>query len=419
MCAAACAAGAPLAISAVVQVQNVSLDPSAVFSRALAVNAAVRAARQRVDQLRAKVGEVAGSDRFQAQFVGTASQSKGILPQGQGTESFSTFQGQINVPIPNHARNVAAIAGARADLRAADLGLRRAIADLAFQVNSAFYGLLKAQEALANAQMTKDQADRQVADTQKRVDAGDLPPADLLKSQVPAEEAQSALIRARNAERVAQQTLNSLLLAPLDAPIQLTQNSPVPQYSLPAGTTAGQAAREVPEVLIAEANLQSAQADVAVAKRGNDPSFALQATQTHSGDLTAYLNLATIGLTLTIPVFDGDILRNQVKEAVSLRDQAQSSLDAALQQAQLGIESALSDMESTKADVQATLRVLQIAQQSLDKARLAYDAGLTTTRDVLDAQTALAQARVDANNSKYDYILAVAKLKQLLGEQQP
>jgi len=45
----------------------------------------------------------------------------------------------------------------------------------------------------------------------------------------------------------------------------------------------------------------------------------------------------------------------------------------------------------------------------------AYAAGLTTTREVLDAQLVYAQSRVEANAALYDLAIARARLTQLLG----
>jgi outer membrane protein TolC len=175
--------------------------------------------------------------------------------------------------------------------------------------------------------------------------------------------------------------------------------------------------RNSPDVLEATANVEIAKANLSSAKRGNDPQLSLQATQTHTSDPTTWSNLSSIGLSLTIPLFDNGVLKQQVRQAQAQLDQANSALATAKRTAILSVQAALLDLKSARADYATSVKVLQIAEESSRKAVQSYEAGLTTTRDVLDAQVVLAQARSDANNAKYAQALAVAKLKQALGEQ--
>src|SRR5262249_16620602 len=132
--------------------------------------------------------------------------------------------------IPNPGRAGAMVDQARAQLAASLADLRRSELDVEFRAAQAYIEVLRAREAKTIAQANLDQATRQADDTKKRIDAGDVPAADLLKAQVPVAQDRAALVRSQLAETVAEQILNDILQRDLDKPLDL---APLPDS--PAG----------------------------------------------------------------------------------------------------------------------------------------------------------------------------------------
>lgn len=396
--------------------QGGPLDPQHIYARALTMDPSVALARQRVAELQARFGEMQASRRPQLTLDGNASVSHGTLPANQGTQNFHTLQASLGLALPNQAKAGANASGARAQLESAEYSLRAALSDLAFRANDAYYGVLKAQDAVTIAQQNLDQAERQVSDTQKRIAAGDVPQSDLLKVQVPAAQARAALARNLTALKTAQQTLNSLVGSTLDAPVQIAPAPGVSDLKMTQEEAVQRAMSNSPDVLVAQANVRAAEYTLAAAKRALDPTFSMQATHTYTTDSTTYTNLSSLGLSLSIPLSDGGVARQQVREAEAQLRQAQETLRQTQIQTRLAASSAYIAVQSAAADLASAEQVLTIAEQSAAKAQQAYIAGLTTTRDVLDALLALAQARSDVNNARYAYALAVAKLRQSMGE---
>src|SRR5690606_19083997 len=69
--------------------------------------------------------------------------------------------------------------------------------------------------------------------------------------------------------------------------------------------------------------------------------------------------------------------------------------------------------------VQARRQALVSSQSALDATRAGYDVGTRNVVDVLQAERLRYQALRDYANSRYDYVLAQLRLKQLAGTVSP
>ncbi len=390
------------------------LTLSDVTREALARNPSVLLAKQRVTEVEGRVKEMRGQGSPGIVAGASAGQSHGNLSDPPSANTFNTEQASLTVNLPNSRKAQAAVVQAESQLAAARAQLTRATLDISFRSTSAFYEVLRAKGGVAIATANRDQIQRQVADTQARIDAGDVPPADLLKVQVSAAQSSAAFQKAQSAYHSSLQTLNSLLVHPLNEEVALV---------LPDGGAAGPKHDDVlsaalsasPDVLEATANLKAAEAGLSLSKRANDPALSLQGSYTKTTDPTTYSGTSSVMLALSLPIFDGGILGHQIAQAKSQLEQARSNLSLAKQSVQLQTEQAYLDFVSDQTNLAASSETLRIAQISFDKARQSYDAGLTTTRDVLDAQLALAQAKSDTANAQFDLAIAHARLQQLMG----
>lgn len=406
-----CVAVAALASSAHAESQKLS----DLVAQAIAKNPTIAAAQQKVAEQGSHLSEVEAHKKLQLTLSGTLSGSTGQVAQPSSMQSFATAEAALNAPIPNVARANAEVAQAIAMLEAARAQYRRAVLDIEYRTTTAGYEVLKARDLESIARENLTQASRQEADTKTRIAHGDLPPADLLKAQVPVAQAKAALSRAMSELRAARQVLNDLVQRPLNSEVDLEQPTAAVAAPTLDSKTLADAVAANPDVAEAVANVHAAESAERIARRGKDPDWALQLSHTRTGDPTAYGYLSTLALTVSLPISDGGINREQVRQAHLQADQAKTALKLADQHVRLDIEQASLDVEADQANVVATSQTSDIARQSLEKARQSYAAGLTTTRDVLDAQLILSQALIDANTSRYELAIAGARLRQLLG----
>ena len=400
-----------------IQGQTSAWDAAAIYKRSLQVSPAATSALQAVAQAQEHVAEINAQRRMQLTFTGSASANRGTESFPPTSAAFSTFQGTLSFPLPNGRKLSAQEAQAYAQLKVAESGLARTRLDLAFRASDSYLGVLRARGAEQIAQQTLDQAERQVADAQKRVDAGDLAQSEVLKAQVPEAQARLALSRAKSTVRIAEETLDSLVRADMSTVPSVVDVGTLPPLDMTLEQAHSEARLRSPDVLEADANVAAAEAAVAQARRSLDPDLTLQASQTHTTDPTTYADLSTLNLSFNFPLTDGGVAKRQVNQALSLLKQAQAARDTALQELDLSVEQAFLDVQTDMASLDSTRETLKIAEESYQKATEAYNAGLTTTRDVLDAGVALAQARSDVNSAIYDLALARAKLDQVIGRE--
>ena len=80
------------------------------------------------------------------------------------------------------------------------------------------------------------------------------------------------------------------------------------------------------------------------------------------------------------------------------------------------IKQAMLDLETADKNIAPTRKAVEQAEENLRVSQERYKAQVTTSTEVLDAQTLLNQVRMNYYNALYDHILAKAKLQRAIGE---
>jgi outer membrane protein TolC len=383
---------------------------------------AVTAARQTLAQAQARVGQAQAARRLQITFNSTASLSNASVYQPPpDQETFGTLQNTLTVPLPLGARGGLLVRSAQDQFLSARAQFGAARLALAGQVAAAYYDLLRKQALLAVAQQTLDQDRRALADARKREAAGDVARLDVLQAQVPVAAAQAALDGAENDLDVAREALNSLLGRPLDDPLDIADVSSPAADFLPATLAQARAlalARS-PDILAADATVRADESSLAAARLYREPSVSLQAIDIRSKDVTSFSREDTLQAAVTVPLTDGGLGREQVREA-------EAALAGARAQAQTSRRSALAAVSAAFLTARSRRRQLAAARVTLDIARITYDKtvqgyqkGLFPLLQVLNAQAALTQARIAYTQGVYDAAASGSALSTALQGEPP
>jgi len=123
----------------------------------------------------------------------------------------------------------------------------------------------------------------------------------------------------------------------------------------------------------------------------------------------------TVGLFLTVPLYQGGSISSRARETAAQRDAARATLDAArrsaaqsTRQAYLGVASGLSQVKALQAAVVSS-------QAALDSNRLGYQVGVRINIDVLNAEQQLYSTQRDLAKARYDTVQAQLRLKAAVG----
>ena len=119
---------------------------------------------------------------------------------------------------------------------------------------------------------------------------------------------------------------------------------------------------------------------------------------------------------LTVPIFDGNKNRNQRVEAAAGQRAAAARLTDAQEQVRADVRSALAQLQNQSARYDNAQLQITLAQDALTRAQARQRAQVGANIDVLDAETALAQARLAQLQATYGYLLGQYQLKRAVGE---
>jgi outer membrane protein TolC len=390
--------------------------PGAVTA-ALMANPTARAATQQLAQARARLAQAEAQRRFQITLETTGSGSDAaVIQPPPAHQTFGTLQNTLTIPLPIGARPRLAVAQARAELAAAQAQFDSARLSLTQDVTTTYYDLLRRQALLQIAQETLAAAQRQLSEAERRYKAGDAPDLDVLRAQVPVASAQAGLYQAENAAAVARETLNSLIGNPLDAPLVVAEVSPG-AAALPSTLDEARSAalQYSPQIRSADATVRAHEAALGSARRWREPTLSLQAIDLRSNDQTAFSRENAVQATLTLPLSDGGLGRSRTREAQAVLEQARAQAEAARRTVLVTVSSAYLTAQSSNRQVEAARVAQEIAQTSYDKTVLGYRNGLFPLTDVLNAQSALNQARIAYRQALYDAAVAVSTLNNAIG----
>jgi len=346
---------------------------------------------------------------------GTTVTSSGVaqvLPSAQGTGSVS-FVG--SVPLFDGGRTTAEVGSATAGVAIAEAALRLTEQSIALQTATAFFNVLSAETLTGVRQAQLKQNQDQLAQTQAQVKAGVAAQSDVIQVQSQVAQAQVNLLSAQSQIATSKAALQALLAADVAAPIEV-QGPPAPPttVSVSSTTVVQQALANRPEVAQAEAQVQSAQSglDLARVNAGPQVSLAINTSYTPASTNSALSNAVSYGLggTVSLPLFDSGKGRAEIDQAQATLQSAQASLSAAqLSVRQDAYQSYLSAVQAA-ANLTATNAAAAAADAALQVAQGQYRAGVGTILNVTTAEANAAQAEVNAVSAVYSYQTALATL---------
>lgn len=343
---------------------------------------------------------------------------------------------------------------------AARLDINRTRNQIALDVKSAFYDVLRAQALVAvNTENLQNSVDR-LDDAQKRYRAGVVARFDVLRAETDVLNAQQSLIAARSQVSLAIATLNNTIGIDVNTPLKISEQGatedppgvepprpaaqPLPQANeqAPARLTAPEvgfdslnlgpqfdavtreALRQRPEILEADANIVAAQKGIRLARRSLYPSFGVSLSGSYTPLATGFSPQYTTGqasLSVTLPIFDGGVTRARVQQARAEVSTAETNRRQSLDQVALEVRSAYLQLVQSRDRVAVANQALAQAQEAFRLARVRYNAGVSAQAgispllEVSDAQAALTQAESNRVNALYDYNNNRARLDKAVG----
>ena len=366
------------------------------------------------------------------------------IPQTNGTLSVSGVVGRTSSQRPPFNSGVTASlsqpllngAGgtiARAAIERTKLGLgiayvnyRSRVLSVIRDTENAYYNLVSARETLRIRQLSLELAQRLFEENQARRASGLATDLDVATAEVGVANARRAALQADQAVRNAEDSLLSLINAgTLDArpgPVAFEDY----REGVPTFAAAYKAARDnYPDTLTAEETIKQLEIDVATAKRNRLPSLTLNASVGYNTNDLTYRDVITslpndhgdnrsLSLQYSMP-WGMKADRARYRSAVAGLNAQKTRLEQLELQLLVSVRSAVRAVETNLASVQIAAQATQLAARQYDLQKARFDAGLSTSRLVLQAQDDLESARVNELSAKATLWSALAELHRLEG----
>jgi outer membrane protein TolC len=304
---------------------------------------------------------------------------------------------------------------ARYNLFAANLSHNATIQNTVLQAEVAYFTYMATSALVAAEQsaIAEAQANLNAADQRNRVGLATI--ADVLQARTALSQEQLNLETTQGSLQAARGSLASALGFPANLPFELEPAAgaiPVKALGQSVDSVINDALRNRPDLAAARAQAAAAASQVRVARAAELPSLALggNAARTYSNPPAFAGPSYTVSLGLSVPIFNGFSHQYDVSAARAQADASSALADQTRQQVITQVFVSYYALETAQQRVATADDLLTSAQQSVQVAAGRYREGVGSIIDLLTAQTALANARAQQVQSRWQWYSSLAQL---------
>ncbi len=402
------------------RIQQLSLAD--VVDLALRNNPATRAswaqARASADLLGSARGQYFPTIDAQATLSRIKSPATGTRPAGQRTEYGPTIS--LNYLLLDFGGRSGSVEKARQTLFAASLSHNATLQNTVLQAESAYFTYMATVALLGAERSAIAEAQANLTAAQQRFKVGLATIADVLQAKTALSQEQLNLETIEGNLQAARGGLAAALGLPANLPFDLAPLPaaiPVGAISQSVDSVINDALRNRPDLAAARAQAAAAAADIRVARSAELPSLTLgsNAARTYSQPPTFAGPSYGITLGLQIPIFNGFSRQYDVAAARAQAEAISALADQTRQEVVTQVFVSYYALQTAERRVATADDLLASAQQSVQVAAGRYREGVGSIIDLLTAQTALANARAQQVQSRWQWYSSLAQLARDAG----
>jgi outer membrane protein len=310
---------------------------------------------------------------------------------------------------------------ARQSLFAANLSHNATIQNTVLQAQVAYFTYMATSALLVAERSAIAEATANLNAATQRNRVGLATIADVLQARTALSQEQLNLETTQGSLQAARGSLASALGLPANLPFDLEPLTgaaiPVRALALSVDSVINDALRNRPDLAAARAQAAAAASQVRVARAAEFPSLALggNAARTYSSPKTFAGPSYTISLGLAVPIFNGFSRQYDVSAARAQADAVAALAEQTRQQVITEVFVSYYALQTAEQRVATADDLLVSAQQSVQVAAGRYREGVGSIIDLLTAQTALASARAQQVQSRWQWYTSLAQLARDAG----
>lgn len=333
----------------------------------------------------------------------------------------------LDLLYPLYTGGIRKAANQRAEFgaEAARQGVRRALLEVEYDVERAYYGAVVARNLVQISKDAVARLDATLSLTKRLYEegSGEVKKTDFLRNQSTLE-----MVRSRQSDVEARLIKADTALAHLIGlkhgvrVVPIAETLPCDMESLSMSELQLQAVAANPELARLRAGIEAARARVRMARGAHRPKVALVAKYVHMENeletgfmAEANRDWAAIGIAAKVPLFEGFRTKNEVLESKLELDKLLEQQRALEEGIVLKLEHALAEFQSARRRENSTKIGQQAASENRRLHERAYRDELVKTKDVVEAQLTEALFEADYQKALYDCVEAQARLRLLAG----
>lgn len=306
--------------------------------------------------------------------------------------------------------------------------------DLILRVAQAYFTVLTDEDQLKYAQSNAASLKKQLDQAQAKYDVGFAAITDVADARASYDTAAADVITARNTLFNDRQALEQITGQKTGALEVLTENLPLnPPEPNNMGDWVTTALASNPSLQAQRDLVESARHDVTAAHAAHLPTLDASVSYSHDGSWggtssnlrnTSGLpsNLTdnrssgtTVGLVLTVPLFQGGGIIARERQAIAQRDQANYLLEQDRRTTVSNTRNAFNAITAGVSSVDANKAAVESAKTALDATKAGYDIGTQTIVNLLIAQSTYFQALGAYSQARHALVINQLNLKYAAG----
>ncbi len=306
---------------------------------------------------------------------------------------------------------------AKETLRANELFAQDSKDLVVLAVGGAYLQVIAAAARIESAKAQLETANALYSQTQQQRAVGLLAQIDVNKSEVQMLTGKQRLSSLQN--DYSKQKINLARLTGLPPNDHYDLTDEVPYAAAPVlnqEDAVMQALMQRPDIKASEAQIRAAERTVAAARAERLPSLSVSGDYGVIGTNPAQSHgTFSVAGTLRIPIWQGGRTAGDIEQADATLAERRAELEDIRSRAESEVRNAFLDLEAATSQVEVARRNRDVTGETLTLTRQRFDAGLTDSVEVSQAQASVASAELDYINSVYAHNVAKLSLARAVG----
>ncbi len=396
-----------------------ALNLSAALERTYVHNPTLRAARSRLMAVQEQLPQALAG--WRPTLSGELGISNGRVDSGN-TNDFLTREGSLALsqPLYKGGSTFAQVKAARATIRAQEEQLRALEQDILLNAVVAYVDVVRDQALLNLSRNNRNVIERQREATQDRFDVGELTLTDVSQAEARLARANSEVTAAKGDLKASKAVFEQVIGAPAQKLVR-------PRFTLSTPNDSQEAVMlgdsSSPAILATEFSYESSQNDIDNAFGDLLPDIDIVGALSKSFDpspgLVDETTSRSIGVLMTIPLYQAGATRSRVREAKHTANQRYIEVLEAKRLVRQQIVTAWETLAAAQAEIisrRAQVKASEVAQEGV---HAEAEIGVRTVLDSLNADQELLDAQVALVTAQRNELVAQFALAAILGNLSP